>query len=202
MITSRSQLWLTSNFNMSNLKTETVCDPIFELWSFNFKVGHTNMRVCGDWFTFRVEVFGSSCSFVPLVPTEHHVNPTAYRSIAADVFYVTGQHLQFSFTHRSFLWHQQFFIINIGTSCIMIKYVQATEAQEVCEADIQDFITQPLTFTHKSKKRPPSTLYLDKTVVGKGEFADLVSVIIVQWLMTQSVINEPQMKALCRPLVA
>lgn len=110
------------------------------------------MRVCGDWFTFRVEVFGSSCSFVPLVATEHHVNPTAYRSIVADVFYVTGQNWQFSFTHRSFLWHQQFFIINICTLCITIKYVQATEAQEVCEADIQDFITQPLTFTHKSKK--------------------------------------------------
>lgn len=160
------------------------------------------MRVCGDWLTFRVDVFGSSCSFVPLVPTEHHVNPTADRSVVADVFYVTGQNLQFSFTHRSFLWHQQFFIINLCTLCVTIKYVQATEAQEVCEADIQDFITQPLTFTHKSKKWPPSTLYLDKTVVGKWEFADLVSVIIVQWLMTQSVINEPQMKALCRPLVA
>lgn len=160
------------------------------------------MRVCGDWITFRVDVFGSSCSFVPLVPTEHHVNPTADRSIVADVFYVMGHNFQFSFTHRSFLWHQQFFIINICTLCVTIKYVQATEAQEVCEADIQDFITQPLTFTHKSKKWPPSTLYLEKTVVGKWEFADLVSVIIVQWLMTQSVINEPRMKALCRPLVA
>lgn len=161
------------------------------------------MKVCGDWFTFRVEVLGSSCSFVPLVPTEHHVNPTAYRSIVADVFYVTGQNLQFLFTHKSFLWHHQFFIINICTLCVTIKYVQVTEAQEVCEADIQELITQPLTFTYKSKKWPPSTFYyLDKTVVGKWEYADHVSVIIVQWLMTQSVINELQMKALCRPLVA